>query len=475
MKKTAVTAFVVCFIFLAAGELSAKSCKDVDSFFKNKSTTLKKQWDQDESRIEKEITELEKQIVEFDKKLPLDMEALQKKLNEKKIVDMDKIQKAFDAKIAEINKEMTKMKDEHKKVIEKMTESLNAFMKSKDEKEKEVKAFDAIKQKMDEAYNKDDQKILNENEKIQMGWEDEDRKFQKITDEDYQKKFDELNVKLAEWDKNESLKNDEVKKVEKEMVDFAGEQAEKLSKIQEAIEKERTDIQTKLKGKDNELEKEMERLDLKIAEEASKLQKELTSYTKSNKDKKEKALKSLKDFQKLKADYKKTHEKLVKSAADERNKKVEGRKAEREKQKSKWMAEQKDRYKNFLKELDVKQKQPLAKILKEIDKLGTQITDFNNKIENKKIELDNVLYKSELVWQKRTDKANGEQNTGKEETTTRYDNMEIEAKQSALKEKQKLEEKRGQLISKKESEKERLQKELDKMKSDYSSEKASCK
>ena len=70
---------------------------------------------------------------------------------------------------------------------------------------------------MVEEFEKDERKIMADNESVIMKNEDEDRKYNVTVEKEYQKRFDELNQNLAKYDSQESDKTKELEKYDREI------------------------------------------------------------------------------------------------------------------------------------------------------------------------------------------------------------------------------------------------------------------
>ncbi|HDT11673.1 MAG TPA: hypothetical protein ENN58_02920, partial [bacterium] len=226
-----------------------KALSDAENGVKKKVQDMKYKWDQDDTELEQQIVQLENQITMIDQREKGVIKVTNKKREEARKKELDDLDKEFE----DWKKAHQKAKDAYyeaqKKAEEDGSEATAKTIKDLQMKkaalEKKNKEFDAKLQKMIEDFDKAERKVDSQAMAVRMKGEDEDRKYSVQVEKEYQKKFDELNKKLAEYDSKESEMMKELEKFDREIEQFMMKSANEMGKIQEAIEKARTQTETK--------------------------------------------------------------------------------------------------------------------------------------------------------------------------------------------------------------------------------------
>ncbi|HSW61558.1 MAG TPA: hypothetical protein VLJ60_12220, partial [bacterium] len=162
----------------------AKNQKDAEDELKKKVQEMKYQWEKDDSSLETEIVNLESQITQIEQR----EKGVIKVSNKKREDEKDKELKAHDKAYTDWKTASQKEKDvfyDKQKELEKVegdriTKKVAELEKKKQELETKNKETDAEIQKMVEEFEKDERKIMADNEAVKMKNEDEDRKYNVI-------------------------------------------------------------------------------------------------------------------------------------------------------------------------------------------------------------------------------------------------------------------------------------------------------
>ncbi len=284
-----------------------KNQKDAEDALKKKIQDMKYQWEKDDSSLETEIVNLESQITQIEQR----EKGVIKVSNKKREAEKDKELKTHDKAYADWKTALQKEKDafyDKQKDLEKVegdriTKKVSELEKKKQELEAKNKEIDAEIQKMVEEFEKDERKIMADNESVKMKNEDEDRKYNVTVEKEYQKRFDELNQNLAKYDSQESDKTKELEKYDREIEEFMVKNVNAMGKIQEDIEKKRSEVEAeyaKVKTEaQQKVEKEYETSLNKLVAEKSKLEEAVSRHTDETE-----TLKSKKEEEMIKANEK---------------------------------------------------------------------------------------------------------------------------------------------------------------------------
>lgn len=233
---------------------------------------------------EKTNNEIEQKIIAIESKLSL-LEQREKgivkvsteeeeKARAKELADVDKKYKEL-LKNMRTEKEQfeKKQKDELEqgsKNTEAATVKLEEKKKANEEKIAEIDKKIAAEM---ETFENEERKFSGSNEEVKMKNEDEDRKYKVEAEKEYQKKFDEQNKRLQDFDEQEAEKRKGLEKYDKEIEEYMVKNVEKMSKFQDDLEKERADLDAAYKTKKESATAEAEK---KHAEELTKLTTEKT-------------------------------------------------------------------------------------------------------------------------------------------------------------------------------------------------------
>ncbi|MGI6393739.1 MAG: hypothetical protein ACOX2F_03235 [bacterium] len=264
-----------------------KSQSDADVALRKKIQDMRYQWEKDDSSLETEIVNLESQISQIEQREKGVIKVSNKKREEAKDKELKDHDKAYTEWKTAHQKEKdvyyNNQKEVEKKEGESLTKQVADLEKKKQELEAKNKEVDAEIQKMVEEFDKEERKIMTSNESVKMKNEDEDRKHDVAVEQEYQKKFDELNKDLAKYDSQESDKVKELEKYDREVEEFMVKNANTMGKIQDDIEKKRTQVEKEYEKVKNDaqqkVEKEYETTLNKLIADKSKLEEGVSKHT----------------------------------------------------------------------------------------------------------------------------------------------------------------------------------------------------
>lgn len=258
--------------------------KETEAALKKRIGELRYKWEKEDSELEQQIVALESKLTMLEQKEKGVIKVSTEKRDKEKADEFAAVDKKYkeDRKKLDIEREtfFNKQKDDLGKGGDKIEKDVAALSKQKKDKEDKIVEIDKKVQAELDEFDKSDKSKQGENESVKMKNEDEDRKFLVEVEKEYQKKFDELNQRLSEFDSKESLKKEDLAKFDKEIEEYMSKNAEEMGKIQEALEKERTDLEkayndkkaaaqtdfdTKYKAKLDELTAKKTELDAKLA------------------------------------------------------------------------------------------------------------------------------------------------------------------------------------------------------------------
>lgn len=258
--------------------------KTYEADLKKRITELKYKWEKEDGTLEQQIVAIESKLTMLEQKEKGVIKVSTEKRDKERADELAAVDKKYqeDRKKLTAERELffNRQKEEAGKGGDKVEKELAALTKQKKEKEDKVVEIDKKLQAAQEEFDKGAKNKEGENEAVKMKNEDEDRKFLVEVEKEYQKKFDELNQRLSEFDSKESIKKEDLTKFDKEIEDYMSKNAEAMGKFQEALEKERdeldkaykekkasaqTDFETQYKARLDELTAKKTDIDAKIA------------------------------------------------------------------------------------------------------------------------------------------------------------------------------------------------------------------
>lgn len=261
---------------------------------------LKYSWEKSDSELEQKIVALENKLTLYEQKEKGIVKGAADD-NEKKRIDELKL---VDVKYNALLKKMKDEKDlfyknqttQHDKEGAKVEKTVAELDDKKKKNLEEIKKIDEKLRIEEEAFNKAENTSMSSNEAVRMKNEDEDRKFKVQVEKEYQKKFDELNKKLQEYDRNEVEEKKKLGKFDEEIEQYLVKNVEIMTKFQDDVNKERDKLEAEYKEKKAAAGTDAEK---KFNEELEKLKKEKTDIEAEIAKEETKALaKSLKQIEK---------------------------------------------------------------------------------------------------------------------------------------------------------------------------------
>ncbi len=481
MRKNVYCSLLLTFIFILSSNLEAKSCADVKSEFTKKITEMKESWDKEEKNLDNMIETLDTQIVNLEKAEASTLVKTNDKYESDRSKELDKVRKIYETTLMKLENEEKADQEKMNKANTDNESSRASLVKLKEKTEKDLAAFEPLKQEMFAKHEKEKEKIESDNEIQRMKDEDEDRKFQTKVAEDYQKEFDSLNKELEAWDKNEEGVKAAVSAVDKEIEQYAIEKAAEMEKKQSEIEKKRAEVQKIYDAKkgdpsaEAEYITENEKLDTQLSKENSFLNAQVKQFRAKKLTEKKEKEKAYTTFLKNKKVAKITVDMKVKKAQEKRDKEIAARKALRNIRDTKWKQEMLMKETLFKKSLDDKYTKPRDIMQKQLDAFNNKIADMDDKIMSEKIKANNEFNTKKEKREKAKEVAETVYNNESDKIKTKYDNLILASKQKSEKTKQDLTAKRDALLKKKDDNKIRNQATLDKEKEKYQKAMSGCK
>jgi len=258
--------------------------KAYEADLKKRIGEMKYKWEKEDGELEQQIVAIESKVTMLEQKEKGVIKVSTEKRDKEKAGEQAAVEKRYqeDRKKLDAEREafFNKQKEEAGKGGDKVEKDVAALAKQKKEKEDKIIEIDKKIQAAQEEFDKAGKVKDGANESVKMKNEDEDRKYLVEVEKEYQKKFDELNQRLSEFDSKESIKKEDLTKFDKEIEDYMSKNAETMGKFQEVLEKERadlekaynekkasaqTDFEAKHKAKLDELTAKKTELDAKLA------------------------------------------------------------------------------------------------------------------------------------------------------------------------------------------------------------------
>ncbi len=258
--------------------------KEYEADLKKRVSEMKYKWEKEDGDLEQQIVALESKVTMMEQKEKGVIKVSTEKRDKEKADELAAVDKKYqdERKRLDAEKEsfLNRQKEELGKGGDKVEKEVADLLKRKKEKEEKVVELDKKIQTAMEEFDKADKAKQSDNETVKMKNEDEDRKFLVEVEKEYQKKFDELNQRLSEFDSKESIKKEDLTKFDKEIEEYMSKNAEEMGKIQEEVEKQRSelekayqekksaaqsDFEAKHKAKIDELSAKKAELEAKIA------------------------------------------------------------------------------------------------------------------------------------------------------------------------------------------------------------------
>ena len=253
---------------------------------------LKYKWEKSDSEIEQKIVALENKLTLYEQKEKGIVKGAADQNEKKRLAELKIVDKKYKDLLKKMNVEKDayykKQKDQLDKEGEKVEKQLVALENKKKKNLEEIKKIDEKIQAEEEKFNKTENSKMSDNEAVKMKNEDEDRKFKVQVEKEYQKKFDELNKKLQEFDRKEVEEKKKLGKFDEEIEQYLVKNVEIMTKFQDEVNKDRDKLEAEYKTKKENAKTEAEK---KFNEELEKLKKEKSDIEAKIAEKETKALK----------------------------------------------------------------------------------------------------------------------------------------------------------------------------------------
>lgn len=481
MKKNVYYPFLLAIVFIFTSNLDAKSCSDVKTEFTKKITEMKNRWDKEEKSLDNMIEILDNQIVNLEKTEASTLVKINDKYENDRSKELEKVKKVYDTTLKNLANEEKSDQLKIDKADKKNENKRKTLVASKENLEKELAAFEPLKQSIFSKYEKEKEKIESEHEVIKMKNEDEDRKFQIQVAKKYQSDFDEFNKELEVWDKNEEKVKSEISAVDKEVEEYAINKAAEMEKKQNEIEKKRAKLQKTYDAKKDDPSaevayiKETDKLDMELTQQSSLLNAQLKKFRTAKLKEKNKKENEYKSFLRKKKTAKKSVDIKIKKAQKQRDKNIANRESLRKARDLKWKKEMLLKESIFKKEINDKYTKPRAVTQKKLDIMNNKITKMDDKIMSDRMKAANNLNKKKEKRENVKDAAKTVYKRDSDKIKIKYDDMIIAAKKKSEKTKENLISKRDVLLKKKESNKTKNQSTLNLEKEKYQKAMSTCK
>ncbi|MCK5809428.1 hypothetical protein KAH37_10620 [bacterium] len=251
---------------------------------------LKYQWEKDDSVLEQKLVKLESKLTMMEQKEKGVIKISTKKIDDAQKAEKIANEKKFKERMTLLKKEKDTFYDKQKGSFDTMSKGVDvkvtSFTKKQTTNKASIKKLEEKIAKMRDTFEAKERKVTNANEAKKMSFEDSDRKYQVTVEKEYQKKFDELNKKLQEYDSKESAEKKKLGIYNTEKEDHLIKNADEMGKIQEEIEKKRTVIDKKYKTDKAEAQTKAEK---EYADKLTKAKSDKESLDKEIADKNEKS------------------------------------------------------------------------------------------------------------------------------------------------------------------------------------------
>lgn len=456
----------------AAVAKGPKKCSELDEEFKRKVSDLKAKWKAADEGPERALDETERTLTDMDKNGAAKLRKFADELEAQKKQELEAAKKDFEKSMAQFNKKDDGAKRTFEMEADRHRRRIADLEKQKAETQKDMQKLEDLRNRIEHEHSMEEQRLLAEFEKVKMAAEDENRKYRKQIEEEYQKKFDELNAKLGEWDVKEAEKKKETEGFDRQIEEFAMQTAQKLDLFQQEIEKRRADAETKLK--EAELENAHMALDMELAKESQRLNAEIEKYRKERLEKKKEKEQQVKEFLATKEEFRKRNDRLIQLAQQYRDSQLDKKKAEEEKVQERWNNDKKRRDEQYQRRLQMEYRAKMDALIKKQDKTALDIENEKNTLMTREGNFKLQTETKEAAIE--SEKARVEERHKKTlaKINDKFDRMEIEEKQTQELIHDQLEEKRDSLIATREKNKADRQELLYKMKDDYEAQRNSC-
>ena len=449
-----------------------KKCAQLDEEFKRKVSDLKAKWKMNDEGQDRSLEETERTLTDMDKNGGAKLRKYADELEVQKKQDIEAAKKEYEKAMAQFEKKDDGAKRTFEMEADRYRRKIADLERQKADTQKEAQRLEEVRNKLEHERSMEEQRLLSEFEKVKMAAEDENRKYRKQVEDEYQKKFDELNAKLGEWDVKEAEKKKETEGFDRQIEEFAMQTAQKLDVFQQDIEKRRTEAQAKFK--DAELEKAEMELDMALAKESQRLNAEVEKYRKERLEKKKEKEFQVKEFLATKDEFRKRNDRLIQLAQQYRDSQLEKKKAEEAKAQERWNTDKKRRDEQYERRVQMEYRNKMDALIKKQDKIALDIENEKNALttregnfklqtETKEAAIDSEKARIEERYKKAIAKIND-----------KYDRMEVEEKMTQEVVRDELDKKRESLIATREKNKADRQELLYKMKDDYEAQKGSC-
>lgn len=456
----------------AALATGPKKCNELEAEFKRKVNDLKMKWNLSDEGLDRSLDETERKLTDMDRNGAAELRKFAAELEGQKKQELEAAKKDYEKAMAQFDKKDDGAKRSFDMEAERYRRKIADLERRKVESQKELQRIESVRDQLETERSAEEQRLLAEYEKVKLAAEDENRKYRKQVEDEYQKKFDELNAKLGEWDVKEAEKRKETEGFDRQIEEFAMQTAQKLDAFQQDIEKKRTEAQAKFK--EEELEKAEMELDMAIAKESQRLNAEIEKYRKERLEKKKEKEQQVREFLATKEEFRKRNDRLVQMAQQYRDSQLDKRKAEEMKTQERWNNEKKRRDERYERRLQMEYREKRDALVKKQDKLTLEMEQeksalvtiegkFRQQSESKEAAIESEKGRITERYKKTVAKIRD-----------KYDMMEVEEKHTQELVRDQLEEKRDSLIATRNKNKADRQELLYKMKDDYEEQKISC-
>lgn len=236
---------------------------------------LKYKWEKSDSEIEQKIVELENKLPLYEQKEKGIVKGAADKNEKVRLAELKKVDKKYSTLLKKMGTDKDAFYKKQKDQLEKEGQIVEKKLISLENKKKknleEIKKIDEKLRVEEEKFSKSENSKMSDNEAVKMKNEDEDRKFKVTVEKEYQKKFDELNKKLQEYDQKEVEEKKKLGVFDEEIEQYLVKNVEIMTKFQDEVNKEKDTVEAEYKKNKESAKADAEK---KFTEELDKLKKE---------------------------------------------------------------------------------------------------------------------------------------------------------------------------------------------------------
>jgi len=443
MRQVFTLFFLLSGLFLAIN-LHGAECRNVKKRFVKKVKELKVEWRECDDEEEERLKSLESEILNVERSEGDILFKLQAKYDKKREMEIEKLDKEYGEKIAKIETLEKEQLARNRRKLERESEKI----KKEDIKRKKfvekIKDMEKVRVAILLEFENNERAAEEAFERKKLEFEDEDRKYLKEVQKEYQSEFDKVNVKISQLDSKEEKILLDIKSVDLEIEKYATAQAEKFEQYQEGIDVEREILAREYRDKmDNpkkseEYERKVSYLDEKLARKSTVLTDAINNFNDRMNSRRSFKEENLERFRERKRRDLSRLEKKIGKAQRARDKKIAKREAKRKKFVEREDYARERRQQAFNRKMRAKYYAKLEQLEKKLPEFNLKIDSMTADRDELKIDLEEEFAEKKEGWQVRTERLENEQRIKDREITDKYDFLIIDAKTAMAKKKKML-------------------------------------